>query len=315
MIAVSTNSIKLAQRLARHLDVVDVFNLPADAALDVLSAMNSGINAFYRNVPGIYKRTTLSHTVRAPRNVDLVFQAQYSRLVGDDSFVVRDQGCTVRFATGVADNIVTGPNSVLDNYLGDVLSVAAAVYSDAIPIQDVIERVIGHVRLFDSTRGNATVLTRDERLRSGVDRRLTWGSDGEDCYYPPNGVATGSIGRPQYYFLDPMGVSQGAEPEFLLRLAPLPDRDYTVRMEAELSTQRLVFNDLSTARVINVPDAYLDDVLIPLCEAELVTSSFWKDKTKIALIVDREGKANEKLKKIPSDVGPSRNRIGTPRGF
>lgn len=310
------NSFQLAQRLARNLNIPDSFDLSADAALDVLSAMNAGLNAFYGAMPGVYKRTTLSHTIRAPRDLSVIFQEQFSRLVANDTFTNRDQGCTVRFGDGSSDNIVTGPNSLLDNYLGQTLTVPATLFSDAIPIQDVIERVIGHLRLYDKSRNQPTPLIRDERLRSGRTwRRWSDSEWGDDWYWPDCGTL-GSIGRPRYYYLDPMGVSQGAEPEFLLRVAPLPDIDYTIRMEAELSTERLVFADIATtARTINVGNAYIDDILIPLCEAELITSALWRDKDKVQSVLDRQEKAMEKMGRIPSDVGPSVNCVGTPRGF
>lgn len=304
------NSIQLTQRLARNLNVPDTFHLPADAALDVLSAMNAGLSAFYRKMPGVYKRTTLSHTIRAPRALTLVFQAQYSRLVADNTFGSRDQGCTVRFGDGSSDNVVTGANSLLDNYLGEVLSVAATLYADAIPVQDVIERVIGNLRLYARAQSQPTYLVRDERLRGGMGRR----SEREDLD-APCGVSFGAIGRPQYYFLEPMGVSQSAEPEFILRIAPLPDMDYTIRMEAELSTQRLVFADMTTAREIAVGASYVDDILIPLCEAALVSSAFWRDKDRVAKVTEGEEKAIAKMVGIPSDIAPSSNRVGTPAGF
>lgn len=313
---VGMNSVQLSQRLGRNLNVPDPFNLPAPAALDVLSAINGGLNEFYRSMPPAYKRTTLSHTIRAPRTVSMTFQAQYSRLVGEDTFVLRDQGCTVRFAEGSADNVVTGPNSLLDNYLGTTLAVSGTLYSDAVPIQDVIEQIVGNVRLYDSTQNAPTILTVDERLRGGgISRRSSVGNAGE-FYYPADSISLGSIGRPRYYYLDPMGVSQGAEPEFLLRVAPFPDIDYTIRLEAELSTQRLVFDDLATARVINVGAAYLDDILIPLCEAQLVTSPYWRDKSDKDRIVSKAQriKAGE-MPKIPSNLSPQYNRVGTPAGW
>lgn len=309
------NSLQLSQRLARNLNVEDPFDLQADAALDVLSAINAGLASFYREMPGIYKRTTLSHTLRAPRALTINFTGQYSNLVANDTFGLHDQGCTVRFGGGSSDNEVTGLNSLLDDYLGTVLSAPATLYSDAIPIQDVIERVIGHLRLYDNTQNSPTVLLRDERLRGGRSRRAGWGG-WEDVYYPYEGGFFGTIGRPRFYYLDPMGVSQGAEPEFLLRVAPLPDMDYTVRMEAELSTQRIVFADLSTARPINVSDAYLDDILIPLCEAELITSPFWRDKAQGPAIKDRQANVlATKMTKVPRDVAPVSNCVGRPVGF
>lgn len=311
-LSVPMHSVKLAQRLARHTIATDPFNLNSDVALDVLNAINAGLATYYRLVPGAFKRTTLSHTVRGPRTIPLVFTAQYSRLVADDSFVVRDQGCTVRFANGSSDNVVTGPNSLLDNYLRTDLNVDGTLYSDAVPIQDVIERVIGHLLLYSNSQSSPTPVARNERLRAGRSTQMRV-DDGQDYYSFETNLST--IGRPRFYWLDPMGVSQGAEPEFVLRLAPLPDVDYTIRMEAELSTQRLIFADLNTPREIYVPSNCLDDILIPLCEAALTSSPFWSDKTSIDRFMKAKETAIENIKLMPSDIAEGANFIGTPPGF
>lgn len=318
------NSIQLAQRLARNLTLVDptggsridTFNVPADVALDVLSAINAGLNTFYRNMPGIYKRSVLSYTIRCPLTLTVHFVEQYSRLVAADTFSSDVLGCTVRFGNGAADTEVTGANSVLDDYMGTDLSVPATLYADAVPLQDVIERVIGNLRLYDNTQAEPTMLIRDERLRGGRARRWTNSGEWEDICYPYETCFGGIIGRPRYYYLDPVGASQGNEPEFLLRVAPLPDKDYRVRMEAELSTQRITFADLTTARAILVADSYVDDILIPLCEAELITSAFWRDKSQINTVTARQQNIlASKMPMIPKDVAPAGNLVGTPRGF
>lgn len=310
------NTIQLAQRLGRNLSVPDPFNLPADAALDVLGAINAGLAAFYREAPAILKRTTLSHTIRAPRTLTVALSAQYLNTVAADTFEAREMGCTVKFGDGSADNVVTGPSSLLDDYLGTTLSVAATVYSDAVPVQDVIEQIVGYVRLYDNTQNQPTFLTRDEVMagRSGI-RGHGGLADGEAFYPYSGGVYSGAIGRPRYYYFEPMGVSQGAEPEFVLRVSPLPDIDYTVRMEAELSTQRLVFADLSTARAIYVGDSHLDDVVIPLCEAELLSSTFWRDGGQRNAVLQRAELALGKMGKLPREVAPVSHRSGTPPGF
>lgn len=308
------NSIKLAQRLGRHLNIPDAFNLNSDAALDVLAAANGGLACFYRNAPTQLKRTKLSHTVRAPRNVTLTFQDQYSRLVANDSFVLRDNGCTVRFANGSANNIVTGPNSLLDNYLRDDLTTDATIYSDAVPIQDVIEKVIGHLQLFSSDQSLPSVVVHDERLRAGsVIRTYHDDTSVDDAYVLDASLNT--IGRPRYYYLEPMGVSQGAEPEFVLRLAPLPDKDYTIRMEAELATQRLTFVDLNTPREIFVPSNCIDDILVPLCEAELTSSPLWRDKDSIARFQKAGESAIGRMGALPTQMAEPSNTVGTPAGF
>jgi hypothetical protein len=308
------NSIQLAQRLGRNLVVPDPFNLDAEPALDVVSAINAGLNSYFRELPGIYKRAPLSHTLRGPRSVSITYLSQYGHEVGESSFEPSMIGCTLRLGNGAADTQITGSNTVLDDYLGESLGpIPATVYSDAIPIQDVIERIIGNVRLYDNSQSQPTVLVRDERLRGGRAGRLRQGSWGED-FTADCGLY--AIGRPRYYYLDPAGLSQGAEPEFLLRVAPWPDKDYTVRMEAELQTQRILFTDLITARAILVPDAHVDDILIPLCEAELITSPYWRDKSTVNAVLERQKNVlATKLTKIPSDIAPSSNFVGTPPGF
>jgi hypothetical protein len=310
------NSLQLSQRLARNLAVEDPFNLEAEPALDILSAMNAGLGTFYREMPGIYKRTTLSYTLRAPRALSVAFTAKYSNTVADGTFGSHDRGCTIRFGSGAADSIVIASNAVMDDYLFDQLTTPSTIYSDVVPLQDVIERVIGAVRLYDAFKSEPTVLVRDERLRGGRSRRWITAADPDEIIYPFDAAYLSDIGRPRYYYLDPVGESQGGEPEFLLRLAPLPDIDYTVRMEAELSTERIVFSDLKTARSMYVADAYLDDILVPLCEAELVTSKFWRDPGQLNAVMQRAQVAlATKMPNIPRDVAPTSNGMGRPWGF
>ncbi len=311
------NSIQLMQRLARNLNVVDASNPPADVLLDILQAVNAGLTAFYREMPGIYKRTTISYLARAPRSVTVTFTQQYSNMVNGTPFTNDMVGCTLRFDTADADTVITGNNSVLDAWRNsNVGPLTAKVYSDIIPIQDVIEDVVGHIKVYDNSQSLPTILVRNERLRGG--RVMGWGYpyDWADWWGPFDGWIFGSVGRPRYYYLEPAGASQGAEPEMVLRLFPFPDIDYNIRFEAELYTQRIRFPDFTTAREIYVGDAYVHDLLIPLCERELITSPFWRDeKTKV--LVENRGKEviDRKMRMVPRDVGSPSNLIGTPRGY
>lgn len=315
------NSVQLAQRLARNLNVPDIFDLEAEPALDVLAAINAGLQSFYRELPGIYKRATISQTVRAPRTLSVTFKAKYSNVCsvtgsGDDPFSSNETGCTIRYDTSAADSIIESATSVLDGYINDTLITGATIYYDAIPIQDVIERVIGAVRLYSASRAEPTPLIRDERLRGGRVRRFMASVDPDEISFPYDSAYLSEIGRPRYYYLDPAGESRGGDPEFLLRVSPMPDTDYTVRMEAELSTERIVFNDLATARAIYVADAYVDDLLVPLCEAELVTSKFWANADqKKDILSRRDSVLQSKIPKIPKDIAPPSNGIGRPWGF
>lgn len=302
-------TLQLAQRLARHLKVENAFQLDADVSLDVLAAINAGIAALYRELPSLYKRTTVSHTLRAPRKLTATFISKYGHAVNDATFEPEMIGCTLRFDNGAADTEITGSNSVLDDLLDDSLVQPATVYFDAIPLQDVIERVVGNVRLYEGTRREPTILLLDDRLRGG---RARWRNDGwVNWLYG----GTDQVGRPQCYYLDPVGASQGGEPEFLLRVAPFPVRDFTVRMEVELSPRPVTFGQLAQPVKINVADA-LEDVLIALCEEALLTSPFWRDPALARVVEQRAETARERhIRRIAPLIAPPRHRVGTPRGF
>lgn len=313
------NTVQLAQRLASKLVVADSANLEAEPALDVLSAMNAGVVALCRLLPTIYKRTTLSHTLRAPTTIsDLTFTAKYAHTVTGDPFTAAMFGCTLRFDNGAADTEITGSDSVLDDFLLDTLLQPAKVYYDAVPLQDVILRIIGHLRLYGANRQVPTPLYRVERLRAG--RGLFgWAGEGieyTEAEYPYDSSLVAQLGRPRYYYIDPVGASQGGEPEFLLRVFPLPEVDYTIRMEAALGPRRMTFADLSVAAKVRVAEDLVEDVLIPLCEEALCSSAFWRDPSQRNAVLAAAEKARlEKIPHVAKDIAPSRNKVRTPVGY
>lgn len=295
------NTLQLAQRLGRHLDVPDASNLDGDAALDVLSAINAGIQAYYREAPAMYRRTTVSHTLRAPETVSLDL-TQYSNAVEDGSFTDAMRGCSVRIPGVAADNEVTSGSTLLDDWLGATGTVTATVWFDAVPIEDVIERVCGDVRLLSPTGQYACCLRRNPAL-------LLFGGSGERTWCRESG-------QPTDYALDPVGGSQGGEPATLLRVHPMPAAACTVRFEAQLGPKLVTFGQLQSPAKIPVPEERVDDILLPLCEAELTVSPLWRDASKARLFLDRRDEVlGRRLPMMPSDYGTPHNRVGTPCGF
>lgn len=304
------NSLQLAHRLARKLIVPDPTNLDGDAALDVLAAINSGLSTYYRELPGDYKRTTISATLKEPAEVSLTFTAKYSNAVAASTFTAEQRGCTLR-VSGSPDTEITGTATVLDDHLQDDLTLDGTIYYDAVPIRDVIKLITGYVRLYPSGGSQ-----QDFRiLREGSRNRLFgWftGEDGMRSWAPAS-----ALGEPTHYWLEALGASQGAEPEFLLRVYPKPERDYIIRFEAELGHRQLTFADLATAAVVPVSADWVDDILVPLCEADLCTSSLWRPSA--GKPADVQAKAErviaQRIGMIAPKIAPTRNRVGTPRGF
>lgn len=290
------NTISIARLLARHLNVDDPANPPADALLDILNAINGGISQFYRLAPVRLKIAPFSLTLRTPENIAVTVAAKYSRTLASGTFPTARIGCTVSFPELPFDNEVAGTGLLLDDHLSDALSSTVRVFGDAVAINVPIERITSEVRLQGAVQGGERRLVRDERLR---DRRL----------YHQEGV-------PSYFRLESRGVTQGAAPQFLFRVWPLPTMDYLVRFEAECSALRVVFSDFVTPVEIPILDSYADDLLVPLCEAKLVSSPFWRDPATKNRI---EGRAQEVvttgIPMLAHDTGVPNNTVGTPEGF
>lgn len=310
------NTVQLSRRLARNLNVPDPAQLDADSALDVLSAINAGLAAFYREMPSIYKQTTISATLRAPQNVNVVFDAKYANTVADDTFTTDMIGCTLR--AGGSDNEITGTNSLLDDYLGDALSVSGQVYFDALPIREVIKRLTSDVRLYQP--GNL----RGWRLAPAARNRIFgWYLGNRSGAWDGYGWCDGTtIGRPMFYVLDPVGASEGAGSTdglsrmFLLRVFPKPSADYTVRFEAELAYRQIAMKELTTPVVVPVAPDWIEDILVPLCEAELVQSKFWRDADAKKSVIDKRADViTNRVSKAPTTLTTARNLVGTPLGY
>lgn len=296
------NSVALAQRLARHLDVDDRSLLSADEGLDVLQAINAAMQTFFALAPAHFKRQTISTTLKAPQQQNVTFAAQYSnQLAGGSSFDASMLQCTALLGDG-SYNVITGTGSVLDNWLLSALATTATVYSDVALVDQPIERIVGEISLSQgvlSTYPKQDYLIRNERLKYN-----RWWQF-ESC-----------PGRPRWYWMDYLTVSRGMAPAAVLRVAPAPDVDINIRFDAELSPITLTFASLTNAVAVPIPDNHVESIFLPLCEAELTLSRYWKEAKLIRLTLDKaEAVKKERLNRIPNDVGAPNNYCGVAFGY
>lgn len=288
------NTAQLAQLLARRLTVGDLALLPGPAVLDIVMAMNSGLQDFYRMLPRQFRRTTISETLRAPEQVAVQFPSQYSNMTLGAPFTAAMRGCTVLVSGDTQQNEVAGPNAVLDQFLGTQLSTLATVYHDAVSLPLVIESMSGDVLLFSDQQ--TWVLTRMDVWRWQPRYRR--------------------IGRPWHYQVDPVGMSQGAQLSALLRVHPMPDRDYRIRFEAEVSPAKLSVADVISAPLDLPVPVRFESLLEPICARYLVPSLYFADSPMVRKSIGDEAQAAESaLKGIDGDVGAGGYFVGTPTGF
>lgn len=301
------NSIQLAQRLARNMSYSDLSTMPGAAMLDVVDAINAGLQELYSLLPSNYKQTAVSTTLKGPQSVAVTVESRYSNLITSNAFTQEMQGCTVNVNDDTHDNEVTGPNSLLDGFVGSVLSGTAMVHFDAVPILSVVERITSNPRIY---RGDGTWWP--------LQRREDFKETGIGIVY--NGWRASNIkrqtGRPLVYLLEQAGASQGAGIEFFFRVYPMPDTDYTLRFEAELSPGQITFSNVTQAAVkIPVNERLASSVLVPICEDYLLRSPFFKDKTPttLSLFSKAADRAREQARnRVARDILRPDNSIGTP---
>lgn len=291
---------QLSLSLGRHLTVEDPANLTGDAALEVLSAINGGLAWFYQSAPAVLKRSTFSQTFRAPTPVSLTFSEQYSTALTGTPFQADWFGCGLKIAGVNPDNEITGPASVLDQWLSPTLTAQATVLFDCALITAGIERITSDVRLYTSGGLNYTsVLKRDGE--GVIDRR-------RELRIP-------EPGHPAYYRIEPVGIAAGGVAAALLRIFPAPTYDMTVRFEAEIAPATITFADIVQGAPVPIASSW-DSLLVPLCEARLSYSTLWRDDAKRGMIRDHAAEIiATRIPLLAQDFACPDNMVTTPEGF
>ena len=287
-------TIALASILCRRLRVPDLASAPAGQKREILLAINSALQRIYARMPAAHKRTTISVTLGAPETIAVEFTERFTNMLVEPAFDETHIGCTALVIDDPDGNEITGANSLLDDYHGTTLSGNALVYHNAVPLYEVIERLGSHPILSHDGKTIAE-LTPDHEGFSRLDK---------------------AIGAPQRYSLIGVGSSQGPEPEFLLKVWPWPDTNYKLRFEAELSTARVTFLQITQTPVnLALNDRLCESVLIPIALGRLTASPDWAQRDAIPRIIEDERAALSELTLVPADVSPGGTAIGRPGGF
>lgn len=288
-------SIQLAHRCARLLTERDLTRLPANVLLEILDAINAGLQIVYSLLPENMRETTVSETLRAPETVAIEFTERYKNVTLNYPFTNAMRGCTTRICDDAADNEVVATNAVLDQYLGQSLTGNATVYHDCVPLYAVIDKIKSAVRLYDGASCIAE-LARNQRLRSIASAR--------------------QIGTPRQYILESVGSSQNSDPAALLRVHPMPERDLRIRFECTLATVRVTFAQVSRDAVnLPVPDQLCESALVPITQAQLTDCKLWADPATKTSIEEKAQAAVAMLRRQPHDIGPGGNTVSTEEGF
>jgi hypothetical protein len=125
------------------------------------------------------------------------------------------------------------------------------------------------------------------------------------------------VGRPQFWWVQNMGNSQGNVPTLVMKFFPMPDTAYNVKVRMAYWARRLVLADYDAATTITVLDQFLESALIPLALRQFMLSPAWEKLGPAAdkLVLDAADRAIAFLRNQPGQIGAPNNQIGTPFGY
>lgn len=291
-------TIELMHRIGRRARGGDFTLLSMTEQVDLLDSANNAIQHIYNALPIYFKEQTVGFLLPLPR--DVTFTAtQYSNQLSSDVFAPDEFGRSVVLEGDSAWNQVVGPSTMLNPYMGATGVVTGKVYGDAVwSDRYPFDRIIGDPKFSVTNPG-------------------VWGTQILRRGQPDYWRYQQQIGRPQTWWIQPLGNSQGNEPLLVLRVAPAPASAYAIDVRLAFWAKRLLLSDLTSASTLPIPDQFLETALLPLAIRALMNTPIWQsrgaedDKT----VKENAADAIAFLKNQPGQVGAPDNRSGTPIGF
>ena len=245
-------AIALANKLARDLDEKSMADLTADARLEILDAINGGLQRMHALAPAISKITTGSILLDAPLAVSMGVATGSTEVTGH-TFTADQLYRTVRIEGDDIDNQVIGPASLLHSYAGSTGTVAAILYSDAVAVCEPYDELAGDPRIVETR----TTL---------VNCKCPW------QHHKP-------VERPRFYTMESNARNQNSPAPSVIRFSSLPDRLYRLEAQFTLAPVRIAFADmLSPGADIPLRSELVEVYLLPIARDILASSSLWKNK-------------------------------------
>ena len=286
-------TLQMAQRLAADLGEDDYSLLAMDIRVQILDAMNAGIQRYHAKTTSKHRTLPVSCLISAPKDISLNVTENEATFTG---YTIEDNDfyCTVHIDGDPIPNQLTGDGQLFDHYTGATGTVSGRIYYDAIPLYIPIRRMVSAPILTGSCRGGLARHDRAEWLK-GVSR--------------PHGAPTA-------YSLDYNAFADNGEVPVIVRLNSLPDKSYKLRFEVEVDALHLGHEHLQKPISIPVRPSHVESYLMPMVRAALTSSAKWKNKENISLVNDQADTAEVELSNETFvHTASSHNRIGTAPGF
>lgn len=240
----------------------------------VVRAANAGYGEFIEALPDVRRRS--------PRNVKITASVTKTISVTQGSASITfsptwaDQanyiGSSMRISGSASYNKLAALNTLWGVWDGSSGDVSVEIFNDAILLGlNNHEAIQGDVSLVWD--GNASI------LGYGYPPFLTPGQVRPYYAGQPSMATDGtmqfSVAIPANWWIEPLNpLSNGASPQFLMRVWPQPDRDYHLSFFERLWPDALTVADISSTTVL--PVLAREEVhLVNLCQRGLISSNLW----------------------------------------
>lgn len=285
-------AIALANRLVRDLTEGGLSDLPANTRLEVLDAINGGLQKLDAIAPFQTKTTTGSLFLEAAATLSIGVTHGGTETTGT-AFSADQYGRSIRIAGDDIDNQISGLNSLLHPYTGATGTVSAVIYSDAVAMPEPYAELVGDPRILETGR----VLTHHKFRPTTWQRKQT--------------------AEPRFYWMESNAGNRSPGVPSVIRFDTLSDRAYRLEVEVILAPARVLFSDLLTpGPELPLRGEHVELYLLPIARGLLTDSAMWRDQGSKGVAREEAKTAEQKYEVLaPKTLATPRSSVRTKTGY
>jgi len=298
-------AIAFANRLSRDLAQQGLADLTADARLEILDAINGGLQMLHAIAPAHTKLTVGSIPLEAPVTVSIGVTAGSVNITGTD-FTTDQFYRTIRVGGDTIDNQIVGTNQLLHPYSGEGGTVTAVIYCDGVAIPQPYAEMVGDPIILETRRHLTSCNESPVRHSTSFFR--------SELSYS---IRQKQIAEPYHYWVEANAMNTNPPAPAVFRVNTLPNKAYRLQAGFMLAPARILFTDL-LAEDASIPlrEEQVELYLLPISRALLSSSSLWKDKTTRKDVQNASEKAQKEYATLASQtLATPRNRVGVRKGY
>lgn len=280
---------------------------------DVLGCLNSAFQEYFRLSPTEVRESNTGSVLNAPTSVTLNVTNTSAVIASFSGYQSWMLGCTIRVGDDTQDNEVTSQTLLARPFLGSSGSaVQATVFGDCVQLDQTVSEVMDPVAIMSplQTWLGACRSRKDFALCAGFP--LVTNPDGSTYNWPFYWIVRKTESRPLWWYLEPAYSSALGFVPRRLRVAPMPNGQYTIGYRIASTATRYQTSDVDTGdhttdpmTFLPINDADVESSLMKIFVMELSELPTFKNADCLAAVERAYNRAVMKIENIHAmDGGP-----------